>query len=83
MLPASGSAFAIDRIAMDSRTTPYLVAADEKPEVKVAAKVSSDLGDAVLDHCVVEDVGRYVLPAPEGGGMLVVTYPFMLQQTGG
>ena len=50
--------------------------------VQAAALASSTLANATAEQCIVEAVGRWVFPAPEGGGIVVVTYPFVLQQTG-
>jgi outer membrane biosynthesis protein TonB len=50
--------------------------------VQAAAKSSSDLGNPRLEQCIVDSVARWTFPAPDGGGLVVVTYPFVLQQTG-
>jgi TonB family protein len=51
--------------------------------VQTAAVNSSDLGAPKVDQCIVSAVRRWTFPSPEGGGIVVVTYPFVLQQTGG
>jgi TonB family protein len=51
-------------------------------EVKVAAIESSNLGDARVDSCITSAVLRWSFPAPEGAGIVSVTYPFMLEQVG-
>jgi hypothetical protein len=48
--------------------------------VQLATKASSDLGDAEVEQCIAGVVRRLQFPAPEGGGMVFVTYPFMLQR---
>lgn len=48
--------------------------------VRVAAKESSDLNDAETDQCIVSAVKRWTFPQPEGGGVVMVTYPFVLTQ---
>jgi TonB family protein len=50
--------------------------------VQAAALASSTLGNSKVEQCVVDAVGRWLFPAPEGGGIVVVTYPFVLEQTG-
>lgn len=51
--------------------------------VQTAAVNSSDLGNQKVEQCIVSAVRRWSFPSPEGGGIVVVTYPFVLQQTGG
>jgi TonB family protein len=51
--------------------------------VQTAAVATSDLGNAKVEQCIAGAVRRWTFPAPEGGGIVVVTYPFVLSQTGG
>jgi TonB family protein len=51
--------------------------------VQAAVLDSSELGDPGTEQCVVRAVRRWPFPQPEGGGIVTVTYPFLLQQTGG
>jgi len=51
--------------------------------VQTAAVDSSDLGNPKAEQCIAQSVRRWTFPAPEGGGIVVVTYPFVLSQTGG
>jgi hypothetical protein len=51
--------------------------------VQTAAVDKSDMGNAKVEQCIAQSVRRWTFPAPEGGGIVVVTYPFVLQQTGG
>jgi TonB family protein len=51
--------------------------------VQTAATASSTLGNAKAEQCIVSAVRRWTFPSPEGGGIVVVTYPFVLEQTGG
>jgi TonB family protein len=51
--------------------------------VQTAAVDSSDLGNPKAEQCIASAVRRWTFPAPEGGGIVVVTYPFVLSQTGG
>jgi TonB family protein len=50
-------------------------------EVRAAAVDSSDLGDPKVEQCIASALRRWVFPAPEGG-VVVVSYPFLLSQTG-
>jgi hypothetical protein len=51
--------------------------------VQAAGVDSSELRDPSTEQCIVRAVRRWPFPQPEGGGIVSVTYPFMLQQTGG
>jgi TonB family protein len=51
--------------------------------VQAAGVASSDLRDATTEQCIVHAVRRWSFPQPDGGGIVSVTYPFMLQQSGG
>jgi TonB family protein len=51
--------------------------------VQLAGIASSDLGNAAVSQCVLGVLRRLMFPAPSGGGMVDVTYPFVFQQTGG
>jgi TonB family protein len=51
--------------------------------VQTAATASSTIGNAKVENCIVSAVRRWTFPSPEGGGIVVVTYPFVLEQTGG
>ena len=45
--------------------------------VQAAGTVSSDLKDARVAQCVAKKVSQWPFPKPEGGGVVVVTYPFV------
>jgi len=51
-------------------------------EVRASVLAASTLGHPRVEQCVVDAVARWTFPQPEGGGMVVVTYPFVLQQVG-
>jgi len=51
-------------------------------EVKVAAVEQTSVGDARVESCISTTVKRWTFPAPEGAGIVSVTYPFVLQQVG-
>ncbi len=46
--------------------------------VQMSAVASSTLGDPVVENCIAKAVRRWSFPQPEGGGIVIVTYPFML-----
>jgi TonB family protein len=46
--------------------------------VQMAAVASSTLGNAKVENCIAQAVRRWTFPQPEGGGIVIVTYPFML-----
>ncbi|MCB9667397.1 MAG: AgmX/PglI C-terminal domain-containing protein [Myxococcales bacterium] len=43
----------------------------------------STLTDGQVQSCIAGAVRRWTFPSPEGGGVVIVTYPFMLNSTGG
>jgi hypothetical protein len=51
--------------------------------VQAAALESTDLPDANVGRCIAASVQRWQFPAPEGAGLVIVTYPFLLSQSGG
>jgi hypothetical protein len=51
--------------------------------VQTAAVSASTLGSAKAEQCIACAVRRWTFPSPEGGGIVVVNYPFVLAQTGG
>jgi TonB family protein len=48
--------------------------------VQTSCLVSSDLGAPPVDACVLERVLNWRFPAPEGGGWVIVTYPFTFER---
>ncbi len=50
--------------------------------VMTAVVKDSDLGDFKVASCVADVVKRVVFPQPEGGGLVQVSYPFVLSQVG-
>ena len=50
--------------------------------VKNAAVASSDVADPHVASCIAAAVRRWTFPQPEGGGLVTVTYPFVLSQVG-
>ncbi len=51
--------------------------------VQTAALAASTMSNGKVEQCIVSAVRRWTFPSPEGGGIVVVTYPFVLAQTGG
>jgi hypothetical protein len=51
--------------------------------VQFAGRAESTLENPKVDACIVQAVQRWNFPAPEGGGIVIVTYPFVLEQTNG
>ena len=43
----------------------------------------SSLGNQQVESCVAAAVRRWTFPAPDGGGIVIVNYPFMLSAAGG
>src|SRR5262249_41755071 len=56
----------------------YIIDADGS--VSAAALVSDSLGYAGLGCCIARAMRDWRFPAPEGGGIIVITYPFLLDQ---
>jgi TonB family protein len=46
--------------------------------VQMAAVADSTIGDPQVENCIAQAVRRWTFPQPEGGGIVIVTYPFML-----
>jgi TonB family protein len=55
------------------------------PAGRVLASVlqSSTLGDNAVEACVVDAIRRWDFPKPDGGGVVIVSYPFQLTPAGG
>jgi TonB family protein len=55
------------------------------PTGRVLASVlaSSTLGSAAVESCVVNAVKRWEFPEPQGGGLVIVSYPFQFSPAGG
>jgi hypothetical protein len=54
-----------------------------KGDVIVSALASSTLGAPLAESCIVAAPKRWQFPAPEGGGLVTVSYPFQLAPAGG
>ena len=51
--------------------------------VQTAMVANSSLGNQRVENCIAQAVRRWTFPAPDGGGIVIVTYPFVLQAAGG
>jgi len=51
---------------------------DAKGNVVQAAVAESTFNDTIIETCILQAVRRWTFPAPEGGGIVVVNYPFEL-----
>jgi hypothetical protein len=51
--------------------------------VQSAAPAAGSLNNPRLQGCIVKAVRRWLFPAPENGGYVIVTYPFVLEPAGG
>ena len=50
--------------------------------VQTAMVAASTVGSSRVDKCVAKAVRRWTFPAPDGGGIVIVTYPFMFTSGG-
>lgn len=50
--------------------------------VIASERVSSTMGNGIVEDCTVQAVKRWQFPKPIGGGMVIVTYPFALTPAG-
>jgi len=50
--------------------------------VQMAKVASSTMGNAQVENCIAKAVQRWTFPSPEGGGVVIVTYPFVLSPAG-
>jgi TonB family protein len=50
--------------------------------VQSAMIASSSLRNEAVESCIVRAVRRWTFPAPDGGGVVVVNYPFLLDAAG-
>lgn len=50
--------------------------------VQAANVESSSLGAARAEQCIAKAVRRWTFPAPDGGGIVIVSYPFVLENAG-
>lgn len=51
--------------------------------VQTAMVQNTTLRNARVERCISGAVRRWTFPAPDGGGIVIVNYPFMLNTTGG
>lgn len=51
--------------------------------VAQSSVADSSMGNATVETCVAGRVRTWVFPKPKGGGVVIVTYPFVFKQSGG
>lgn len=49
--------------------------------VQTALVSDTSLGNQRVENCIAGAVRRWTFPAPDGGGIVIVNYPFMLEQS--
>jgi TonB family protein len=54
-----------------------------KGQVLSSVMQSTTISDVAVQSCVVQAVRRWEFPAPSGGGLVQVSYPFQFQPAGG
>lgn len=59
-------------------TVAFVIAASGAVQSSVVVDARTDLASTDASSCVAESVRRWSFPAPEGGGVVAVTYPFVL-----
>jgi TonB family protein len=65
--------------ALEGRVTVQLTIGPDG--AVTSSRVTGDTtGSADLGACIAAAVSRWTFPAPEGGGIVIVNYPFVLQQ---
>ncbi|MFA6032677.1 MAG: AgmX/PglI C-terminal domain-containing protein [Myxococcota bacterium] len=52
-----------------------------KGDVQSSKVKESTMGNADVENCIAQKVKTWRFPEPKGGGIVVVTYPFVLKQT--
>ena len=52
-------------------------------QVVTSVMQSSSVGNRRVENCVVQAVRRWEFPKPQGGGIVIVSYPFVLKAAGG
>ncbi|MFN0062606.1 MAG: adventurous gliding motility protein GltG [Myxococcaceae bacterium] len=51
--------------------------------VAQSSVADSDVGNPTLDNCITNRVKTWIFPKPKGGGIAIVSYPFVFRQSGG
>jgi len=54
----------------------FIIAANGRVEHSLVHETT--LGDPRVERCIAQAVRSWTFPAPEGGGIVIVTYPFVL-----
>lgn len=74
-------AFYSDKLSVFCVNAKDPKAGDDFPQFERALSESS-LGSTTVEECVARAVARWQFPQPDGGGYVVVSYPFLLEQSG-
>lgn len=57
----------------------FIISPDGTVSSAIPEGSQTNLGDPEVEGCVARAVSRIVFPSPEGGGVVIVTYPFVFQ----
>lgn len=57
----------------------FIIGPDGTVTNSIVEQSETNLGDPEVENCVAQVVSRIIFPAPEGGGIVIVTYPFVFQ----
>ena len=52
-------------------------------QVLVSKVQNSTIGNSKVEQCIAQAVRRWLFPKPKGGGIVIVSYPFVLRSAGG
>ncbi len=52
-------------------------------KVTQSAKTESQMNNANVESCLATKIKTWIFPKPKGGGIVVVSYPFVFKQSGG
>jgi TonB family protein len=75
------SALKLNPTTAPSLTVRFVI--DPTGHVASVEPLSTNARDPEVDRCVLRAVKALVFPAPEGPGYVTVTYPFIIEITGG
>jgi hypothetical protein len=61
---------------------PFLLASctsPAPPTARLSRVQQSTLGDDTVEQCIAQAIERWTFPKPSGGGIVIVSYPFVLK----